>query len=65
MGGDKFVRFMSDKYMNLIVRQVKATLKVEGMEPSESAEAINREFLEGKITSKEAVRRIKALYVEV
>ena len=58
------MRFMSDKYIDKIVANVTATLAIEGLKPSESAVTINREFLEGKITSKEAVRRIKAKYLD-
>lgn len=49
--------------INFIINNVTATLAIEGLKPSESAVAINREFLEGKISSKEAVRRIKAKYL--
>jgi hypothetical protein len=56
------MRFMSDKYIDSIVRNVTATLAIEGLKPSESAVTINRQFLEGKITSSEAIRRIKAKY---
>jgi hypothetical protein len=53
---------LNDKYIDRIVRNVTATLAIEGMKPSESAVTINREFLEGKITSKEAIDKIKKIY---
>jgi len=49
--------------INYIINNVTATLAIEGLKPSESAVTINRQFLEGKITSKEAVRQIKAKYL--
>lgn len=48
-----------------IVRNVTATLAIEGLKPSKEAVIINRQFLEGKISSNEAISRIKAEYAEV
>ncbi|MCX8129329.1 MAG: antitoxin VbhA family protein [Clostridia bacterium] len=58
---------MRRKHVNIdkIISNVTATLAIEGLKPSKTAVNINRQFLEGKITSKEAVRRIKAKYVRV
>ncbi len=53
------------KNIDKIVKNVTATLAIEGLKPSKSAVTINRQFLEGKITSKEAISRIKAKYVKV
>jgi hypothetical protein len=50
-------------YIKFIVRNVTATLSHEGLKPSESAVTINRQFLEGKITSKEAIDKIKMIYI--
>lgn len=46
-----------------IIRNVTATLAIEGLKPSKSAVHINRQFLEGKISSSEAIQRIKANYI--
>jgi len=56
------MRNLTNEKINRIINNVTATLAIEGLKPSESAVTINREFLEGKITSSEAVRRIKAKY---
>lgn len=48
-----------------IVKDVTATLAIEGLKPSKAAVTINRQFLEGKISSKEAISRIKAQYTDV
>lgn len=46
-------------YIDFIVNQVTATLRHEGLKPSKFAVEINRRFLEGKISSKEAIEMIK------
>ena len=46
-----------------VIASVTATLAVEGLKPSKAAVAINRNYLEGKISSKEAIERIKAKYL--
>ena len=48
-----------------IINNVTATLAIEGLKPSKSAVSINRKFLEGKISSQEAIRRIKVKYTKV
>lgn len=48
-----------------IIKNVTATLAIEGLKPSKDAVVINRQFLEGKISSKEAISRIKAKYAKV
>lgn len=55
---------INDVDIEYIEGNVTATLAIEGIKPSEEAVTINRMFLEGKITSKEAVRRIKAKYLD-
>lgn len=57
------MKLLNDE-IDRIVNNVTATLAIEGLKPSELAVKINRQFLEGKITSKEAVRRIKAKYLD-
>lgn len=57
------MRFMSDKYIEKIVANVTATLAIEGLKPSDEAVTINRQFLEGKITSSKAIQMIKAKYL--
>jgi hypothetical protein len=52
----------NDDYIDKIVNNVTATLAIEGCKASGTAVRINRQYLEGKITSKEAVRRIKEKY---
>lgn len=46
-----------------IIKNVTATLAIEGLKPSEEAVNINRQFLEGNISSNEAIRRIKEKYL--
>jgi len=53
------------KDIDKIVNNVTATLAIEGLKPSKATVSINRQFLEGKISSQEAIRRIKAKYVKV
>ncbi len=53
------------KSIDKIVKNVTATLAIEGLKPSKSAIAINRQFLEGKISSQEAINRIKANYINI
>lgn len=52
------------KSIDKIVRNVTATLAIEGLKPSKTAVIINRQFLEGKISSHEAIQRIKAKYIQ-
>jgi hypothetical protein len=42
-----------------IEKQLEATLAVENKKPSVTGKKITRKFLEGEITSKEAVEKIK------
>lgn len=51
------------KNIDSIIKNVTATLAIEGLKPSEEAIDINRKFLEGNISSKEAIRRIKEKYI--
>mgnify|MGYP000934663727 CR=1 FL=1 len=59
------MRTKQNRNIENIVKNVTATLAIEGLKPSKDAVAINRQFLEGKISSKEAVSRIKAKYAKV
>ena len=59
------MRTKHTKNIDKIVNNVTATLAIEGLKPSKSAVSINRKFLEGKISSQEAISRIKAKYGKV
>jgi hypothetical protein len=59
------MRTKHTKNIDKIVKNVTATLAIEGLKPSKSAVTINRQFLEGKISSQEAINRIKAKYVHL
>lgn len=48
--------------INFIIRNVTASLAFEGAIPSETAKKINLQFLEGTITSDEAIKEIKKIY---
>ena len=61
--GGNLMRSIHAKTIDKIVNNVTATLAIEGLKPSESTIKINRQFLEGKISSQEAIKRIKAKYV--
>jgi hypothetical protein len=50
------------KNIDKIVNNVTATLAIEGRKCSKCAVSINRQFLEGKISSHEAIDKIKANY---
>ena len=58
------MRLINKEYIDKIVDNVTATLAIEGLKPSKTAVSINRQFLEGKITSQEAIRRIKEKYIK-
>jgi len=45
-----------------VIANVQASMAVEGMKPSAKAQAIGKQYLEGKISSKEAVAKIKMLH---
>ena len=47
------------KDINKIIANASASLAVEGMTPSKTGVTITRQYLEGKISSKEAIQRIK------
>jgi len=53
---------LTDKEIQDIERQTLATMNHEFLQPSEAAIEINRQFLEGKITSNEAIDKIKKKY---
>jgi len=48
-----------------VIANVKASMAVEGMKPSAKAQSIGRQYLEGKISSQEAVTKIKRQHAEV
>lgn len=54
---------------NKIISHVKTTLAFEGLKPSRSGTAISHKFLQGKISSKEAVHmnwgRFSTLYIQI
>ena len=46
-----------------IQKNVEASLAVENVKPSNKAKKITREYLEGKITSCEAIKKIKDYWI--
>jgi hypothetical protein len=42
-----------------VIANVKASMAVEGMRPSARAQVIGRQYLEGKISSKVAIAKIR------
>lgn len=50
---------INPKDIDRIIANSHATLAVEGLKPSKTAVEITRQYLEGKITSEEAIKRIK------
>jgi len=50
--------FTCEMDIDKIQKNIEGSLLVEGAKPSDTAKKINREFLEGKITSDKAVKRI-------
>lgn len=55
---------MSNEEIKKIQDNVAASLAVEGAYVSLEAEEINKQFLKSIITSKEAINRIKNLYLD-
>ncbi|MCK9273247.1 antitoxin VbhA family protein [Candidatus Gracilibacteria bacterium] len=47
----------------VIQKSVEGSLKIEGIKPSDTAKKINKDYLQGNITSVEAVEKIKAYYL--
>lgn len=47
------------KNIESIIKNATASLAMEGLKPSKEAVNINRQFLEGNISSEEAVKKIK------
>jgi hypothetical protein len=47
------------KEIERVIASVQASMAVEGMKPSAKAQAIGKQYLEGKISSEEAVAKIK------
>lgn len=52
------------KNIDRIIASASATLAVEGLKPSKTAVSLSRSYLQGKISSREAVERIKAKYIK-
>ena len=50
---------MTPEEVERVIANVHASMAVEGMIPSTQARAIGRHYLEGKITSNEALNKIK------
>jgi hypothetical protein len=50
---------MTREEIERAISNVKATLAVEGLEPSELAIELGRKMLMGEITSEEAINKIK------
>lgn len=42
-----------------VISNVQASMAIEGMKPSAEAQSIGKQYLEGKISSNEAVAKIK------
>jgi len=42
-----------------VIANVQASMAVEGLKPSAKAQVIGKKYLEGKISSKEAITKIK------
>lgn len=53
---------LSKNRINYIEKNILASLAVDGTKPSPAGISITRNFLTGKITSSEAIQRIKRLY---
>ena len=47
---------------NRIIESVVASLSFEGLVPSEQARILGKQYLEDKISSTEAVARVKAMH---
>jgi hypothetical protein len=46
-----------------IIASTSVTLAVEGLKPSKSGAAITRQYLEGNITSQQAIKKIKEIHL--
>lgn len=53
---------MSEEEIKRVLANVAGTLAVEGLEPSQKCKQISIEYLRNKLTSKEAIDKIKQLY---
>ncbi len=45
-----------------VIRSVRASLEFEGLKPSRHAQAVGKQYLEDKISSREAVTKVKERY---
>lgn len=52
------------KNIDRIIKSTKASWLFEGFEISKEAEELGRQYLEGKITIDEAIRKIKELHLK-
>jgi len=53
------------KDIDKIIASVTASLAVEGLKPSDAGIAITRQYLEGKISSKQAIQKIKDKHLKM
>lgn len=54
----------SEKKINKIIQNVKATMSIEGIEMPLIAEQLGRKILKGEITAEQAVESIKDRYID-
>ena len=55
--------YMNATEIETAISNVKATLAVEKLQISKKSEDITRRYLEGKITSEQAILAIKLIYI--
>ncbi|PKM51787.1 MAG: hypothetical protein CVV02_04015 [Firmicutes bacterium HGW-Firmicutes-7] len=53
---------LSSEKINKAMKSVEASLAVEGLRPSTKGSQISRSYMEGRITSEEAIGQIKKHY---
>ncbi|WP_185750646.1 antitoxin VbhA family protein [Clostridium sp. KNHs214] len=53
----------SEKEINKIIQNVKATMNIEGIEMPLVSEQLGRKVLKGEITAEQAVKLIKDRYI--
>lgn len=58
MISDKEKAKLSDEEIELMIANVKASVAMEGMEPSKETEEIGRRYLKGEITEEDALKEI-------
>lgn len=52
---------LTDEKIKEIIEEANATFLVEGLRPVDEGAQIGRDYLEGKITQEEAIKRISEL----